>query len=135
VLHEQKGELTVSKILYKEECYAIIGACFNVYNDKGSGFLEPVYQECCAIEFTFQKIPHTAQMELQLTYRGHPLKQRYKSDFICYERIILEIKAVSSLADEHRAQLLNYLNATGLRLGLLVNFGRYPKLEHERLVL
>jgi GxxExxY protein len=86
----------MTDIIYKEESYAIIGACFNVYDDKGCGFLEPVYQECCEIDFTHQDIPHFAQRELQLlTYRGQVLKQRYKPDFICYGKIILEIKAVS----------------------------------------
>ena len=125
----------MTEILFKEECYAIIGACFNVYKDKGCGFLEPVYQECCEIEFGFQRIPFVPQKELQLTYRGQPLKQRYKPDFICYDKIIVELKAVSQLSDEHRAQVLNYLHATGMKLGLLINFGHHPKLEYERFVL
>lgn len=123
------------EILFKEESYAIIGACFNVYKDKGCGFLEPVYHECCEIEFVFQQIPFASQQELPLSYRGQLLKQRYKPDFICYERIVVEIKAVSALTDEHRAQLLNYLHASGMKLGLLVNFGHHPKLEYERIVL
>jgi GxxExxY protein len=125
----------MSEILFKEERYAILGACFNVYKDKGCGFLEPVYQECCQIEFDFQTVPFISQKELRLTYRGQPLKQRYKPDFICYAKIIVELKAVSQLVDEHRAQMLNYLHATGMRLGLLVNFGHHPKLEYERIVL
>ena len=125
----------MTDIIYKEESYAILGACFNVYNDKGCGFLEPVYQECCEIEFIHQDIPHFAQKELQLTYRGQVLKQRYKPDFVCYAKIILEIKAVSQLTDEHRAQVLNYLNATVMKLGLLVNFGHQRTLEYERIVL
>ncbi len=125
----------MAEILFKEESYTIIGACFNVYKDKGCGFLEPVYQECCEIEFAFQKIPFLSQTELELTYRGQILRQRYKPDFICFQKIIVELKAVSALADEHRAQLLNYLHATKMKLGLLVNFGHYPKLEYERIVL
>lgn len=128
----------MAEILFKEESYAIIGACFNVYKDKGCGFLEPVYHECCEcceIEFTFQKIPFLSQTELALSYRGQLLRQRYKPDFICFDKVIVELKAVSALADEHRAQLLNYLNATKLKLGLLVNFGHHPKLEYERIVL
>ena len=125
----------MAEILFKEESYAIIGACFSVYKDKGCGFLEPVYHECCEIEFAFQKIPFLSQTELELAYRGQILRQRYKPDFICFEKIIVELKAVSALADEHRAQLLNYLNATKLKLGLLVNFGHHPKLEYERIVL
>lgn len=125
----------MSEILYKEESYKILGACFNVYRQMGCGFLEPVYQECCVIEFEVAEIPCTAQPELSLKYRERVLNQRYRPDFVCYDKIILEIKAVSQLAGEHRAQLLNYLNATGFELGLLVNFGHFPKLEHERLVL
>src|SRR5262245_21672491 len=125
----------MTDILYKEESYAIVGACFAVYNEKGCGFLEPVYQECCEIELACQKIPHLAQKELELTYRGQILRQHYKPDFVCYGKIILEIKAVSQLTDEHRAQLINYLNATGMKLGLLVNFGHHHRLEYERIVL
>jgi GxxExxY protein len=114
---------------------AIIGACFSVYKDKGCGFLEPVYHECCEIECAFQKIPFLSQTELELTYRGQILRQRYKPDFICFQKIIVELKPVSALADEHRAQQLNYLHATEMKLGLLVNFGHHPKLEYERIVL
>ena len=125
----------MAEILFKEESYAIVGACFNVYKDKGCGFLEPVYHECCGIEFAFQKIPFLSQPELELTYRGQILRQKYKPDFICFQMIIVELKAVSALADEHRSQLLNYLHATEMKLGLLVNFGHHPKLEYERIVL
>jgi GxxExxY protein len=123
------------ELLYKDESYAIIGACFEVYEEKGNGFVEPVYQECLELELTAQKIPFTAQGSLRLTYKGTELKQRYIPDFLCYDTIILEIKAVKQLTDEHRAQVLNYLKATGLRLGLLVNFGHYPKVEYERIIL
>ena len=122
------------ELIYKEECYAIVGACFEVYNELGAGFLEPVYQECLELEFGFQRIPFLAQASLALTYKGHPLKQRYVPDFKCFETIIVELKSVSELNDEHRAQVHNYLRATGYRLGLLINFGHYPKLEYERIV-
>jgi GxxExxY protein len=122
-----------AQLIYAEESYAIIGACFNVYNDKGCGFLEGVFQECLEIEFEFQKIPFIAHKEFQLSYRGRTLRQTFKSDFVCHDKIILEIKAVSQLVDEHRAQLLNYLNGTGCQLGMLVNFGHYPRLEYERI--
>jgi len=125
----------MSTILYKEESFKIIGACFNVYKDKGSGFLESVYHECLEIEFRFQGIPFSSQKELELFYRNEKLKQTYKPDFICYDRIIVEIKSVAKLIDEHRAQIQNYLNATEIELGLLVNFASYPKLEYERFVL
>ncbi len=123
------------KILYKEESYAIIGACFNVYKEKGNGFLEGVYQECLEIEFSFRNIPYETQKNLQLKYRDQILKQTYKPDFFCYDKIIVEIKALSKIVDEHRAQILNYLNGSGFKLGLLVNFGHHPKLEYERFVL
>ena len=122
------------EIAYKEESYQIVGACFEVYKEMGCGFLEAVYQECLEIEFLAQGILFKPQTELFLNYKGRPLKQRYIPDFICFDKIILEIKAVSELADLHRAQIQNYLKATGYKLGLLVNFGHYPKLEHERIV-
>ena len=123
----------MTEIIYKKESYAIIGACFEVYNEKGSGFLEAVYQECLAIEFEHQRIPAISKPLLTLSYRGRTLNQTYQADFICFGKIILELKTVSSLADGHRAQLLNYLHATDFELGLLVNFGHYPKLEYERI--
>ena len=121
-------------LIYKDECYAILGACFAVYKDKGCGFLEPVYQECLQIEFEHLRLPAVPQPELEMTYRGRSLKHKYVPDFICFGKIVLEIKAVATLVDENRAQVLNYLNATGMKLGLLVNFGHFPKLEYERIV-
>ena len=125
----------MSEFLYKDESYLIRGACFEVYKEKGNGFLEPVYQECLEKELALQRIPFAAQVPLKLFYKGDPLKQGYAPDFICYEKIILEIKAVKKLTDEHRAQLLNYLKATGLKLGFLVNFGHHPGIEIERIAL
>jgi GxxExxY protein len=122
-------------ILYREESYKIVGACFEVYKDMGSGFLEPVYQECLDIELTERGIPFVAQGELLIYYKGRLLKQTYKPDFVCYDTIVVELKALSNLAGEHYAQLWNYLKATGLRLELLVNFGHYPLLEHDRIVI
>ena len=121
-------------LVYKDESYQIMGACFEVYKEKGSGFSEPIYQECLTCELGLQKIPHGEQVELPLKYKGRPLKQKCKPDYICYEKIILEIKAVSKLNEAHRAQVHNYLKATGFKLGLLVNFGHYPQLEWERIV-
>ncbi|MBI2471468.1 MAG: GxxExxY protein [Planctomycetes bacterium] len=125
----------MSGILYPDESYAIMGACFNVYKAMGCGFLENVYHECLEIEFEGQEIPFESCEELKLTYRDKQLKQTYKPDFVCYDKIIVEIKAVSNLVDEHKAQVLNYLNASGLKLGILANFGHYPKLEYERFIL
>ena len=123
----------MTELTFKKESYAIIGACFEVYNDKGCGFLEPVYQECLGIEFEYQRIPAIPKPSLTLSYRGRLLMQTYERDFVCFEKIIVELKAVSALTDEHRAQLLNYPHATGFELGFLVNFGHYPKLEYERI--
>jgi GxxExxY protein len=123
----------MGEIIFKSESYAIIGACFEVYNEKGCGFLEPVYQECLGIEFAYLGIPAIAKPSLTLTYRGRILTQTYQPDYVCFEKIIVELKAASALTDEHRAQLLNYLHATGFKLGLLVNFGHYPGLEYERI--
>ena len=125
----------MSNIIHKLESYEIIGACFEVYKEKGSGFLESVYQECLEMELADRTIPFRSQPELSLAYKGRPLKSKFKPDFICHEKVVLELKAVTALSDEHRAQVHNQLRATGLKLGLLVNFGHYPKLEYERIVL
>ncbi len=122
------------ELVYREESYRIIGACFEVYKEMGCGFLEAVYQECLGLEFTAQALPYKAQYELGLSYKGQPLKQKYIPDFICFDKIVVEIKAVTELTALHRAQLQNYLKATGYKLGLLINFGHYPKLEYERIV-
>jgi len=131
----RKRDDDMADLLYPDESYKIVGACFEVYNSMGCGFLESVYQECLTIEFEHEKVPFTAQPLLQLSYRSRSLQQTYKPDFVCYEKIIVEIKAVSHLVDEHRAQLLNYLHATRFQLGILVNFGHYPKLGYERIAL
>ena len=122
----------MSELIYADECYRIVGACFEVYREKGCGFLEAVFQECLQLEFELQRIPTVPQVALPLEYKGHQLKTHYVADFVCYGKIILEIKAVSALTDEHRAQIQNYLASTGYRLGLLVNFGHFPKVEWER---
>src|SRR4051812_34783026 len=123
----------MTEIIYRQESYAIIGACFEVYNEKGYGFLEPVYHECLVIEFAHQHMPAVSKPLLTLHYRVHVLSQGYYREFICFGKIVVELKVASALIDEHRAQLLNYLHATGFELGLLVNFGHYPRLEHERI--
>jgi GxxExxY protein len=124
----------MGEIIHREESYKIIGACFEVYKQKGAGFTEPVYQECLQIELSIQEILFVAQPAWELEYKGRPLEQFFRPDFICYNKIIVEIKALEKLADPHRAQVLNYLNATGFELALLVNFGHYPKVEYERIV-
>ena len=122
------------EIVFRDESYAIIGACFEVCNEMGCGFVKPVYQECLSIEFELRNLLYLPQAELLLKYKTRTLEQKYKPDFICFGKIVLEIKAVSTLCDEHRAQVHNYLKATGYRLGLLVNFGEYPKLQYERIL-
>ena len=124
----------MEKLIHADECYQVMGACFEVYKDKGCGFLEAVFQECLELEFAIQELPARPLVSLELSYKGRLLPQRYVADFICFDKIVLEVKAVDRLADEHRAQVLNYLNATGYRLGILVNFGHFPKLEWERIV-
>ena len=113
----------------------MVGACFEVYNRMGCGFLESVYQECLSIEFSSRGLPFEAQVELPISFRGQKLASRFKADFVCHSAIIIEIKAVAGLADEHRSQMLNYLHASGRQLGMLINFGHHPGLEFERLVL
>jgi GxxExxY protein len=93
-----------------------------------------VYQECLELELASQGIEFLAQKDIGLSYKGRPLRQTYRVDFLCFGKVIVEIKAVSALTDEHRAQLMNYLRATGIRVGLLVNFNHYPGVEHERFV-
>ncbi len=122
-------------MLYADEVYKILGACFEVYKRMGCGFLEAVYQECLEIELEYREIPFAAQQELKLTYRGMELEQRYVPDFVCYGKIIVELKAVSEMTSDHQAQLLNYLHGTGMKVGLLANFGHYPKLEYKRMVV
>ncbi len=122
-------------ILYEAESYKIMGACFEVHNRMGRGFLEAVYQECLEIEFAERRIPFVSQHKLPIIYKGRTLQQFYKADFVCYDKIIVEVKAVSRLVDEHRAQAIHYLRATGMRLGILVNFCSAPELESERIVL
>jgi GxxExxY protein len=131
----QNPTIDMTSLVHEKETFAILGACFEVCRDKGCGFLESVFQECVGMEFDLQGIPARAQVPLLLNYKGRPLTQRYVADYICYDKVVLELKAVSNLAGEHRAPIQNYLHATGLRVGLLVNFGHFPKVEHERFVL
>lgn len=127
------GKKTIMSLIYEQETYKILGACFEVYKQKGCGFTEPVYQECLLIEFEIQKIPFIAQPKIQLEYKRRILEQFFRPDFICFDKIIVEIKAISDLIEVNKAQTLNYLNATKFDLALLVNFGHFPKLEHKRI--
>ena len=121
-------------IYFKEESYCITGAALHVYNVLGAGFLEAIYQEALELEFQKRGIPYEREKELTITYDGHKLCQTYKADFVCYNNIIVELKAVNDLNDIHRAQVFNYLKATGFKLGILFNFGNATKLEYERKV-
>lgn len=125
----------MKSFLYKDETYAIQGAIFEVSNTLGCGFLESVYQEALERELASRDIPFAAQTEIKINYKGLPLNQTYRADIVCYDKIILELKAVNTLLPEHEAQLLNYLKATGMKVGFLVNFGHHPKAEIKRFAL
>ena len=116
------------------QTYAIIGACMAVHNELRHGFLEAAYQEALEIEFARRGIPFVREMPLVIYFTGIPLRTRYDADFFCYDSIIVELKAVSGITDEHRAQVHNYLKASSFRLGLLVNFGKAKELQYERIV-
>ena len=115
--------------LYSEETYKLRGAIYEVYKEIGCGFLEGVYQECLESEFQLQGIQFESQRIIDIEYKGKILVKKYIPDFICFDKIIIEIKAVKELNNEHIAQVLNYLKASDMELGLLVNFGSYPKKE------
>ena len=121
------------ELLYKEEVYRIIGAAMEVHKELGCGFLEAVYQEALELEFQLQQIPHQREVKVEIYYKGQLLSKYYESDFICYNQIVVELKALSSLTTEHESQLLNYLKATGIKLGLLINFG-CTSLQYKRMV-
>ncbi|MFA7056445.1 MAG: GxxExxY protein [Candidatus Cloacimonadales bacterium] len=124
-----------NNLLYKDECYKIQGAIFNVYKELGCGFLESVYQEALEIELSGLDIPFESQKEIKISYHGTELKRTFVADIVCYNKIILELKSIKELVGVNRAQILNYLKATNLRVGLLVNFGTHPKVQIERFVL
>lgn len=124
----------MSELLYKEEVYKIIGAAMEVYNEHGSGFPEPVYQESMEIELERRSIPFIAQPEFSISYKGQRLKKHFVPDLITYGKIIVELKVVESLTDKERSQLFHYLKASKFALGLLINFGSHGKLEWERII-
>ena len=122
-------------LMFENETFAIRGAIYKVYKTLGAGFLEGVYQEALEFELSERRIPYKAQSEITIAYKGAQLRQTYRADIVCYDKIILELKAVKQLLPEHHAQLHNYLRATGMKLGLLVNFGHYPGVEIKRIVI
>ena len=112
----------MNSIVYKEESYAIRGAIIEVSKELGCGFLERVYQDALELEFRLRNIPYEREKKIQIMYKGKPLGEPYRADFVCYGKIIIELKAVKTLEDTHYAQILNYLKATKMKLGILVNF-------------
>ena len=118
-------------ILYKKESYDIIGAAMEVHRIIGCGFTEPVYQEALELEFDLRGIPYEREKTFRVTYKGQLLDKEFRADFVCYDSIIVELKAVTDITDEHYTQVYNYLKASGLSLGLLINFGK-KSLEHKR---
>ena len=124
----------MAELILKDEVYAIVGAAMEVHREKGFGFAEPVYQECMEIELCDRKIPASAQKEMPISYKGHPLKKTYIADFVAYGKIIVELKALDKLTAREEAQVINYLKSSGLEVGILINFGA-PGLEWKRIVL
>jgi GxxExxY protein len=125
----------MANLILKDEVYAVVGAAMEVYNQLGIGFLEPVYQEAMELEVKERKIPFKAQVDILVKYKNVPLKKYYVADLVCFEQIIVELKAIEKLTSREEAQLINYLKATGLQVGLLINFGSEGKLEWKRMVL
>lgn len=121
-------------ILYREESYAIIGKCFTVHRNLGFGFNELVYHEALMKEFDNFKIPYEHESKIEIEYKNEKLEKRYYADFCCYDRILLEIKACSQISEEHVKQVLNYLAATKLKLGIIINFGE-KSLRFKRVIL
>lgn len=125
----------MSELLLKVEVFKIVGAAIEVHRELGSGFLEPVYQEAMSIELASSSIPFEAQKALQIRYKGRKLNKEYVPDFVCYQQIIVELKALAKLSGIEEAQALDYLKATRFRVALLLNFGSRGKLEWRRLIL
>jgi GxxExxY protein len=121
-------------LLYEEETYKINGCIYEVYKQLGNGFLEAVYQEALEYQLNKDNVPFESQKNINIYYDEKPLDQFYKADLVCYDSIIIELKAVKILTNEHKAQIINYLKATKFKLGLLVNFGSYPKVEIQRII-
>ena len=120
--------------IFKKECYEIIGCCMEVHSELGCGFLEAVYQEALELSFMDTEIPFEREVQLDVFYKGRELNKKYFADFICFDEVIVELKAVNQLSDVHYAQVLNYLKATGKRVGLLVNFGA-KSLQYKRVII
>ena len=124
----------MTELILEDETYAVTGAAIEVHRALGPGFLEKVYQEAMQIELSARSIPFEAEKPLDINYKGQCLTQKYYADLVCYEQIIIEMKALNQLTGKEDAQILNYLKATGLKIGLLFNFGSHGRLERKRLV-
>ncbi len=124
----------MTELILKDEVFAIVGAAIEVHRELGPGFLEAVYQEALEIELRNQNIAFEAQKPLRISYKGKTLHKEYFADLICYGQIIVELKALDRLSGNEEAQILNYLKATGLRVGVLINFGSHGKLEWKRFI-
>jgi len=125
----------MSQLLYKDECYRIMGACFEVYKELGCGLKEPVYHEALQEEFRIQGLPAIHEPTYEISYKGKLLKSTFEPDFVCFGEIVVELKSVKELSQAHEAQVQNYLRAGKMKLGILVNFGHYPKIDWKRIVL
>lgn len=123
----------MSNLFYRDESYNIRGALFAVHNELGCGYLERVYQDALEVEFRLRNIPYEREKSIQVVYKGEPLGEPYRADFVCYGKVIVELKAVSEILGVHRAQVIHYLKATKMKLGFLVNFGE-ESLNIERTV-
>jgi GxxExxY protein len=119
---------------YKEECYKIIGCAMETHSELGCGFLEPVYQEALSIVFEENDIPFVREKVLDIGFRGKTLQRKYIADFICFNDVIVELKAMDAICPEHIAQVLNYLKATNKKIGLIINFGS-KSLQYKRVIL
>ncbi len=124
----------MAELMFKEEVFAIVGAAIEVHRELGPGFLEAVYQEALEIELRECDIPFEAQKPLRISYKGKILNKEYCADLVFYGQIIVELKAMDRLSGHEDAQVLNYLKATGLKVGVLINFGSHGKLEWKRFV-
>ncbi len=122
----------MNEYIYRDESYKIIGACMEVHKQLGCGFLEPVYQKALAEEFKIQGIPYIREKRFKVFYKGINLEKEYVADFVCYDKIILELKALSDIESTHQAQIINYLKLANMKLGIIINFGE-TSLQQERI--
>jgi GxxExxY protein len=122
-------------LIFKDEVEAIMGATIDVHRELGSGFLESVYQEALEVELARCKISYEPQKSIRIVYKGEPVKKEFVADLVRYGKIIVELKAQDSLSGKEEAQIPNYLKATGMNLGLIINFGSHPELGWKRLIL